>query len=119
MKTNHLQDELLFQEIILKHLNAPEDENLTNQVAAIRAVSGEHEKFYQDVKYIWDASAETNILHQVDLKHSIINFKAQLSNGDKYATKKWFSFPRLAAAAVLFCASGISAYHESSEVVYL
>ena len=114
-----MQDELLFQEIILKHLNAPQDEELAGQVTALRAMSEEHEQFFQDTKNIWDASAETIRLQEVDLAQAIVNFKVQLGPVEHYPARKWFSWPRLAAAAVLFCAFGLWAYQKNTEVLYL
>lgn len=114
-----MQDDLLFQKIILRHLNAPEDITLVEEVEAMRAVSGDHEKLFQDTKRIWEAAAETKRLRGLDLDRAIGKFKNQLGSDDQYKVRKWFSWPRLAAAAVILCAFGIWAYQENSEIRYL
>lgn len=115
-----MQDDLLFQEIILRHLNEPADVLLDNEVARIRATSDEHEKLYQDVVRIWEASAETKRLHAVDFDQAVYNFRHQLGPDDQFKKRKWFVWPQIAAAVVLLCAFGIWAYYyNNTSPVYL
>lgn len=100
-------------------MDAPEDEALIEEIAGIRTLSPGHERFYQDTKRIWEASAETRRLQDVDIDRALNNFKDQLGPDDHYKARSWFSWPRLAAASVLFCAFGVWAYQHDAKADFL
>ncbi|MDO7744684.1 MAG: hypothetical protein MUP99_12945, partial [Pedobacter sp.] len=61
-----MKADLSFQNIILNHLNAPEDMLLAQQVAELRLQSPAHEKTYQEVILIWDTAILTKKLDGID-----------------------------------------------------
>jgi len=100
-----LKDNTEFQNIILIHLNAPEDTALEQQVKAIREQSPENEQFFQDVKTVWDTAPLTQKLSAVNPKLSVKKFKDLLQQQIQVRPRS-YSWYKYAAAAVLLLVAG-------------
>lgn len=110
---------LQLRELILKHLNDPQNELLTDQVNDLRKSAQVNEDYFIEIKRIWDLSIKTKPLSQVDLKVSLRNFKSEL-NKDIYKTS-WLKSPWLRNVAALFFLGLLTfwIYSENNAIKYL
>jgi ferric-dicitrate binding protein FerR (iron transport regulator) len=115
-----LKDKLPIQNTILRYLDTPEDEALMREIHSIRTESAENEVFFQEIKRIWEASAETGRLHGLDGQASIDKLWSGIGGGNSSQqgkTRVWF---RVAAAILLFSAVGFWFYtNQNEEPLYL
>lgn len=111
-------EELLLQELILKHFNNPQDAALTEKVEALRGSSKEIEAYYQETKEIWEKSAETAKLNEINPEVSIKTFRNKL-NKNFVSTTKRFNWLRNIAAVFIIAMLTIWLYTENTRVNYI
>jgi transmembrane sensor len=118
IKQTNLKDKLLFQNAILRHFDAPEDEVLALEVKTYREESEENEIFYQEIKQIWETSAETVRLKGLDFESSVDSLRMKIG-GRKSANKTIAYWSKVAAAILAFAAIGFWFYQSRQEPVYI
>ncbi|MCD0487696.1 FecR domain-containing protein [Pedobacter sp. MC2016-14] len=113
-----MQDQI-FQDFILKHLNAPEDDLLTQKVNEMRSLSPEHEAYFQEISKIWESSVRTKVLFELDEQSSVKKLRSRISQHVTVSTS--FSYKWLINAAALFAVVVFSFwfYTEKTAVKYL
>ena len=110
-----MQDHI-YQEILLKHLNEPENDLLTQKVNEMRRLSAEHESYYQEILKIWKNSADTGTLFQLDQKLSLKNFKDKLTHHVAVPTASGFKWFRNIAAILALTLLSFWFYTEKTTV---
>jgi len=113
-----LKDDLTFQNIILNHFNAPDDEVLAKQVAALRQLSEENETIFQETKTIWESSVLTKRLYELDRLGSARKFSERLS-GASLVKRRSFGWLKVAAAVMATGAAAFFFYPKPVEVPFL
>lgn len=107
-----MEDQSTFQDIILRHLNDPENESLLHEVNRQRSLSAGHEKVFLDIKKLWDLTPLTARLHEVNEVRAIQNLESALGLAKQSKSKKlyrWLS----TAAAILFISTMVIWYYVS------
>jgi transmembrane sensor len=105
--------------MILKHFNEPENQILAETVNQLRGRSEENEIYFQQTKRIWDNAAETKRLEGLDVEKSVRNFRLRLEEATYVEPKRFFSWTKVAAAAVVVIAVGIWIYSKETAVNYI
>lgn len=106
------------QDIIPLHLNEPENQILADHVNHLRSLSEENEAYFQSVKKIWEAAAETKRLGQVDVNKSLGDFKTRLNSQSLFTPRKRFGWLSL-AAALFVVAMGGWIYYQTTKTIYI
>jgi transmembrane sensor len=117
-KPKHLNDDLTFQNIILNHFNAPDDEVLKRQVADLRQLSEENETIFQETKTIWESAVLTKRLHEIDYVSSSKKFSERLNRGNQEKVRS-FSWFKIAAAVAVTATAAIFFYPKPVEEPFL
>lgn len=91
-----MKDELAVQEIMLNHLNAPDDKILAQQVAELRLESKKNEEIFQEILFIWDTAPLTRRLDGFDPEASVRKFHDQV-----VPKRARFGWLRIAVAAAV------------------
>lgn len=118
-KEEILEDRSTFQDIVLKHLNDPENQELLQEVNGRRALSAGHENEFQDIKKLWDLTPQTARLYELDEARSVLSLKAALSKGTYGRSTKLYSWLSVAAAVFLIGAMGTWYYISQTNITYL
>ncbi|WP_052496019.1 FecR family protein [Pedobacter lusitanus] len=114
-----MKDNLTFQNIILNHFNAPEDEVLARQVADLRKLSEENERIFQETRTIWESAVLTKRLYEIDPVSSARNFNARLTDKGHQKTRS-FGWLKIAAVIAVTASAGIFFYPKKTpEVPFL
>jgi len=113
-----LKDDLTFQNIILNDFNTPDNEVLVQQVADLRRSSEENETIFQETKTIWESSALTKRLHEIDHASSAKKFNERL-NGENLQKARSFGWFKIAAAIAATATAAIVFYPKPVEVPFL
>ncbi len=108
-----------YKDTILKYLNAPQDDLLTREVNEMRNLSPENEQYFQEIKKIWEASAQTAVLFQLDHKASVRNFRNKLSQTIGVSTGGGFNWIRNIAAILVLSVLAFWFYSKETAVTYL
>lgn len=95
-----------FQEIILTHLNDPENALLLAEVTRIRQLSAANEQEFQDTKKIWELAAQAGRLEELDEAGSILKLKAKLGL-DVQPGRRIYTWLGSAAAVLVGLALGV------------
>ena len=101
-----MPDKKILRNLILDHLNEPENDFFYAKLNSIRKESSSNELYYQEIKRIWDAAEDTKILASINKDNSVNIFKAKLK--DQVILKPSRSYRWLisvAAAATFLIAS--------------
>jgi len=108
-----LEDQSTFQDIVLRHLNEPENQPLLNEVNRLRSLSVDHEKEFLDIKKLWDLTPQAARLHEVDEVRSVKNLEVALGLNTKGKTKKLYTW--LSTAAAIFFIGAIATWYYVSQ----
>jgi transmembrane sensor len=108
-----------FDENILKHLNDPQNTVLADQVGQMRKLSADNETNFKEIELLWELSAQTSALKDVDVKISVRNFKKQLFNSKSSRPKLNFAWIRNIAALAFLGTLAIWIYKEKFDVNYI
>ncbi|PTT00502.1 hypothetical protein DBR11_09740 [Pedobacter sp. HMWF019] len=111
-----MQDNLNHQNIILNHLNDPENETLIQQVSEFRAQSEENELYFKQIERIWEASANLKPLFELNSSASVHKLNSRLISPALPKTKYNYLWLRTAAAIVLVSALSVWIYSEKFSV---
>jgi transmembrane sensor len=98
-----------FQDIVLRHLNDPENQSLLEEVDRMRNLSVDREKEYQDIKKLWELSARTTPLYKLDEQRSARNLKAKMGLAVIGKSRKLYGW--LSTAAAILLVAGISTWY--------
>ncbi len=98
-----------FQDIVLRHLNDPENQSLLEEVDRMRNLSVDREKEYQDIKKLWELSARTTSLYTLDEQRSVRNLKAIMGLTAIGKSRKLYGW--LSTAAAVLLVAGISTWY--------
>jgi transmembrane sensor len=98
-----------FQDIVLRHLNDPENQSLVEEVDRMRNLSVDREKEYQDIKKLWELSARTTSLYTLDEQRSVRNLKAKMGLTAIGKSRKLYGW--LSTAAAVLLVAGISTWY--------
>lgn len=113
-----MKDKPSFQNAILRHLDSPNDEVLASEVELHRKESAENELLYQEVRQIWERSAETARLQQLDAEASIHRFRIKIGAGKSVNIVPLF-WSKVAAAVLVFTTIGFWFYRGKPDTVYI
>lgn len=113
-----MEDHSTFQEIILRHLNDPENQPLQEEVSRMRSLSAAHEKQFLDIKRIWDLTPRAARLQEVDDVRSLQNLEVALGRQGPGKSRTMYFW--LCTAASLFLAIfAIWFYFSRENLTYL
>jgi transmembrane sensor len=109
----------IFRELILKHLNDPQNDLLTQKVNDSKKTAPINEDYFDEIKRVWDLSAETKPLTHVDFKASVVNFKSGLNRRIHKTSGFKFSWIRNVAALFFLGTLSYWIYTIKSTAAYL
>lgn len=109
-----MDDQSTFQDIVLRHLNDPENQVLHEEVGRMRSLSSDYEKEYQDIKQLWDLSARIAPLYKLDEQGSVQSLKDRLGFTASGKTKKLYSW--LSTAAAIFIVAGVATWYYMDQI---
>lgn len=107
-----------YLDLIIRYLNNPQDESLHAAVKSSRAVSAEHEAYFQEIERVWLLSAKSASLNGIDINHAEANFKRELKKRTYKSSGNLLWFRNIAAGLIVL-GIGYWLYHISSTPVYL
>lgn len=114
-----MDDKSTFQDLVLRHLDDPENQALLEEVGRMRSLSSEYEKDYLDIKKLWDFSSRTAPLYELDEHRSVQNLKDQLGFSVRGRSRKLYSWLSTAAAILLIAGTAIWYFIEQAKVSYV
>lgn len=114
-----MQDNLNHQNTILNYLNDPENEQLIEQISLFRSQSEENEIYFQQIKKVWDESANLKPLFELNASESVEKLRSRLSNSAQPQAKRKYVWLRAAAALILISLAAFWIYSEKFAVHYL
>lgn len=103
--------------LIVRHLNTPEDVNLSTAVETWRAEAPENEVYYQEIYKLWQTSSAASVLRDTDVATAVANLTAKMPEtiaGTNAAyeyeairpRRKWWGWSAAAAAALVAVVAG-------------
>lgn len=113
-----MEDHSTFRDLILRHLNDPENSLLAEEVNQLRGLSANHESEYQDIKKIWELTPRAARLSEVDEQRSEQRLKVALGVTKSGKSRKMF-FWASTAASLFLSMFGIWSYFSPANPTYL
>jgi transmembrane sensor len=104
-----------YLDVIVRYLNNPQDEKLHAAITSFRQESAANEKYFVEIKSIWDLSSKSAQLDLVNEKELALKLEKQLQQLSPKGRKARFGlsitpFVRWAAAAVIFLGLSVLLY---------
>ncbi|WP_316817070.1 FecR family protein [Pedobacter nyackensis] len=113
-----MEDRSTFEDLVLKHLNDPENQDLLHEVSRMRALSAAHERDFQDIKKLWDLAPQVGRLQEVDELRSLKNLEAALGRRASGKSRTMYFWSSI-AASLFFSVFALWSYFSQTRLTYL
>jgi transmembrane sensor len=107
-----------YLDLIVKHLNNPEDEELRAVVFSFRSESADQERYFLEIEKIWSLSPKTARLGVINVKKSSKNLKKALTANSHSRRTTFYWLSRVAAILVLAFA-GLWIYKSNTNELFI
>nr|WP_121269596.1 FecR domain-containing protein [Pedobacter schmidteae] len=114
-----MEDQSTFRDLILRHLDDPENSLLAQEVNQLRGLSANHEREFQDIKKIWELTPRAARLSEVDEQRSEQRLKVALGVTKSGKSRKMFFWASTAASLFLSMFAIWLSYFSSTDPTYL
>ncbi|WP_432712069.1 FecR family protein [Pedobacter sp.] len=108
-----MQENHIFQNLILNHLNEPDNTEIADQVNALREQSLANEQYFQEIKSVWEKAADTAVLSRIDKVQALHHFKSRLKDHIVLKPQKSYQWLSGVAAAAALVIAGVWLYSTS------
>lgn len=108
-----MEDQSTFQDIVLRHLNDPENQPLQDELSRMRNLSADREKEFLDIKKLWDLTPRAARLQEVDELRSVHNLEIALGLNTRSGSRKLYTW--LSTAAAVFFIGAIATWYYVSQ----
>ncbi|RAJ08577.1 FecR family protein [Chitinophaga skermanii] len=110
-------------QLLVQHFNDPSDDDLQQQVSAWLSANPSHQNMYEELKRVWELSADAKVLQHFNVQEESAALSALLPDkpvyelpADPISRYRWY---KIAAAVLLASIGGYWFYRDANKINFL